>query len=385
MQLSLLNFNAIVSNSAAAVQSACSKLLNLTTGSVLRSILEAFASIGLWLQYLIVQVWLGCRLATSTGADVDSFVQDYGMQRLKAVAATGQVTLSRASASQPAQIVPWFNADGTTNTSGLAVTTLDGSQEFGVITDTTSQWWNAALGAYLIPPATTSIDVTVQALTAGSAGNVQANTISLLAAAVPFVDTVNNVAPFLNGQDAETDTEVKARFQNYISTLARGTKGAVAYAIASTQQGISYSIRENQDALGNYLPGNFVAMIELGSSPPTPQLISSVYAAIDAVRPIGSTFSVLAPTIVTVTISMTITVGPNGNKNVLIGSVQNAILDYIDILPVAAPLPWSKLIQIAYETDPNITNVSQVLLNGGTVDVNPGISGVIRAGTVAIN
>ena len=56
MQLSLQNFTTLVQNMAAAVQSTATQLLDLTVGSTLRAILEANASLALWLQWLILQV-----------------------------------------------------------------------------------------------------------------------------------------------------------------------------------------------------------------------------------------------------------------------------------------------------------------------------------------
>jgi hypothetical protein len=82
---------------------------------------------------------------------------------------------------------------------------------------------------------------------------------------------------------------------------------------------------------------------------------------------------------------MTITVGSGGIKTVLQGQVQNAVLDYIDALSVGAAMPYSVLAKLAWDTDPAITNVTQITLNGGTTDVPASISNVIKAGTVAIN
>ena len=75
MQLSLQNFSTLVDSMASTVQGACSSLIDLTVGSVTRAILEASASVGLWLQYLILQVLTMTRLATSIGSDADSWVQ----------------------------------------------------------------------------------------------------------------------------------------------------------------------------------------------------------------------------------------------------------------------------------------------------------------------
>src|SRR5690242_9710322 len=121
MALQLLNFGTMVNNAAAACQAACNKLLNLAVGSVTRSILEASASVALWIQYLIVQVWLSERLSTSTGADVDSFVGDFGLTRLPATPATGAVTLSRYTAFISSVVTPYFNDDGTINSNGVQV------------------------------------------------------------------------------------------------------------------------------------------------------------------------------------------------------------------------------------------------------------------------
>ena len=54
MQLQLQDFTTLVRNMAAGVQGSASALIDLTTGSVLRAILEANASLALWLQWLIV-------------------------------------------------------------------------------------------------------------------------------------------------------------------------------------------------------------------------------------------------------------------------------------------------------------------------------------------
>ena len=78
---------------AAAVEASATQLLDLTVGSTLRAVLEANASIGLWMQWLILQVLRTTRAATSNGADLDSWMADLTLTRLPAVAATGTVTL----------------------------------------------------------------------------------------------------------------------------------------------------------------------------------------------------------------------------------------------------------------------------------------------------
>lgn len=374
MNLSLKSFSALVSDSAAAVQASCAQLLDMSVGSVLRAVLESSASVGLWMQWLIIQVWQGCRLSTSQGADVDSFVNDYGLTRLSGVSANGSVTFSRFAAVSSA-VVPL----------GANVATADLSQVFQVTEDDTNPAWNATFGGYLMAPNAYSVTVPVVSVTTGSVGNVQANAITSITTAIAGVDTVTNAAPLQNGADAESDAALKTRFSSYISTLSRATPAAVAFAIESTQQGLTYSLEENRDTAGNWKPGNFVVVVDDGTGAPSSTLLTKVYSHIDAVRPIGSTFSVLAPAVVIANVSMSIVVGPNGNKALIAAAVKAAITDYIDALSIGSSLPFSVLPRLAWNTDPNITNVTQIALNNGTSDMIVLTTGVIKAGVVSIN
>jgi hypothetical protein len=104
MQLSLRTFNTLVQAMAAAVQASAAQLLDLSVGSTLRAVLEANASIGLWMQWLILLVLRMTRAATSSGADLDSWMADLTLIRLPAVADTGTVTFSRFTPSMAALI-----------------------------------------------------------------------------------------------------------------------------------------------------------------------------------------------------------------------------------------------------------------------------------------
>ena len=122
MQLQLQTFTALVQNMAASVQSAASQLLDLTVGSTLRAVLEANASIALWMQWLILQVLQTTRAATSSGADLDSWMADLSLIRLPAATASGHVTFSRFTATASA-FVPV----------GALVRTADGAQTFAAL------------------------------------------------------------------------------------------------------------------------------------------------------------------------------------------------------------------------------------------------------------
>lgn len=383
---SLLNFSTMVGNAAAACQAACSKLLNLAVGSVTRSILEASGSVALWIQYLIVGIWLSERLSTSTAGDVDSFVGDFGLVRLPSVAAVGTVTLTRYTASISALIVPYFNSDGSINANGVQVLTADLSQTFGVVTTTSLGTWNPTLGGYLLIAGNYSIDVPVQAIVPGSAGNVQANSVSLITVGVPGIDFVNNATVFSNGEDAESDAALKARFAVFIATRAEATLSAVEAAITSVQQGLSYGIIENTTPSGTSEPGFFTVTVDDGTGNPPTSVLNAVYAAINAVRPIGSIFTVQPPTVLTASVSMTITAASGYLKSTLQGQVAAAIEVYINALGIGAAMSYTRLAALAYGVT-GVSAVSSVLLNGATSDIGGGPTQVVKAtgASVVIN
>ncbi|HEY7579411.1 MAG TPA: baseplate J/gp47 family protein [Acetobacteraceae bacterium] len=374
MQLSLRTFNTLVQSMAAAVEASATQLLDLTVGSTLRAILEANASIGLWMQWLILQVLRTTRAATSVGADLDSWMADLTLTRLPAASASGITTFSRFTPLLSAMIP-----------AGTLVRTSDGSQTFYVAVDNDHPAWSDASNGYVVANGLASIDLPVVAAVPGSAGNVQAGAISILASAVPGIDAVHNPATFQNGLDAEPDSAFRIRFRNFIASRSRATPAAVGYAIASIQQGLHYAIQENVDPAGQLSPGQFVITVDDGSGNPSSALLSTVQSAIDAVRPVGSVFSVHPPTVVTADVSMLITVESNKMKAPVQAIVGNAVSSYIDGLPIGAGLPLTRLAQIAYSASPSVINVSALLVNGAPNDLLGVATSVIKAGTVAVN
>ncbi len=328
MQLSLRSFNALVQSMAAAVEASATQLLDLTAGSTLRAVLEANASIGLWMQWLTLQVLRTTRAATSDGADLDSWMADLTLTRLPAVAATGSVTFSRFTPDMSA-LIP----------AGALIRTADGTQTFAVSVDTTKSSWSSTSNGYVVAAGVASLDLPVIALTPGSAGNVQGGTISLLASALPGIDSVSNLTTLQNGLDAESDDAFRNRFHNFIASRSRATPLAVGYAISSIQQGLNYAIQENTDPSGQPRMGSFVVTVDDGSGSPSTALLSTVESAIDAVRPAGSIFSVRPPTVLMAGVSLTITVAAGTSKAPVQALVGDAIGVYINGLPIGGGPP----------------------------------------------
>jgi uncharacterized phage protein gp47/JayE len=373
MALSLQNFATMVQNMAAAVQGAASQLIDLTIGSTLRAILEATASVSLWLQYLILIVLQGTRLATSAGTQVDTFGADFGFTRLPATYATGAVTFSRFTATNSA-LIPI----------GAQVRTADGTQTFAVTEDTTNSLWSASLNGYLIPATVASGTVPVIAVNAGTQGNIVAGAINLIVGAISGLDTVTNALAYTNGANAESDAAFRSRFVNFINSRARATLAAVTNAVLSVQQGLTCQIVSNVDTAGNFLAGNFVAYVDDGTGYPSSPLLAEVSAAVDAVRGLTISYNIQPPTVISAAVVMTIVAAPGYTSSNLTGPVATALTAFINGLGMGVALPYSRLAQVAYGVT-GVANVTGVTLNSGTADIGGAQGDSVHVGSLTIN
>ncbi len=374
MILRVLSFRRLVRMQAQAVQGATGRVWSLGVGSVLRAVFEANAGLALWLQWLVLLVLQATRAATSSGRDLDTFGADYGFARLQATSAVGIATFSRASAGL-ATVVPV----------GATIRTVDGAQSFVVALDTANAAYTQA--GYALAAGATSVSVPVKSLLPGSGGNIQAGALGLLTTAIPGVDAVSNAAPFAGGLDTEPDPAFRARFVQFVDSRARATLSAVGYAVTSLQQGLAFAVSENVATDGSYRPGFFTVTIDDGSGTPPSSLLTQVYGAVDAVRPVGTAFAVVGPQVVQAVISCVITAAPGYDKAALIPLVAGAVLDYVDSLSIGQPLSYGRLFQVAFSSSPGVVNVQSLVVNGGAADIGGAPFQVVRSTSsqIAVN
>lgn len=365
----------LVREQAAAVQGSGAGLIDFSVGSILRAIAEAVAQVALWLQGLALHLLAATRAATSRGPDLDSWMADYGLTREPAIAARGDVTFARFSSSAEAEVGL-----------GASVETADGSQSFAVVKDTTNPRWNEARQAYVLPPGVASVTVPVVAATPGAAGNVASGTVTVLAGAMPGIDTVTNAASFFSGSDQETDVAFRARFQLFIASLSKATKSAIAFAIASLEQNLTHALVENETYDGEERRGHFYVIVDDGTGSPTSETLTLVAAAIEEVRPVGISFGVFGPEIVEVSVTLTITLLPGADVVTVKAAATLAIEQHIDSLGVGAPVRLTRIAQLAYDASAGVANVSDMKLNGTASDIliNPKQRAVASTITAAL-
>jgi phage-related baseplate assembly protein len=390
MALNIKTRDQFVQDEVAAVEAALPGTFLFPVGSIVRALVDAHSATAMWEQALIQFVYNRERLATSTGSDADSFVADFGLTRLPAVAATGNVQFASFVA----------NTNRTINV-GSTVSTQDRSVSFAVTEDTSNSFWNASVNAYVIPAGQGTVaspaTLPVEATTAGAIGNVKANTITVINSPITGIDIVNNADPFINGKDIQTDAQLRQYFIDYLNSLSRATKGAISFAVESVKDVAEYSLVENKnyDTDAEQL-GYFYVVVDDGTGTPPQSLIDSVTNAVEVYRGLTIRFDVKAPIIVNAAIVATITMPTAYNTPTYIAAIQDAVSNaleiYIDLIPFGETLFYTRIPQIIYNTlytlFPTIIdqiNVSGITLNGGTDNLTSTPKQSIRATAPVIN
>ena len=373
--LNTKDFATILSDQVKTVQGFATELIDLTVGSTLRAILEANAGVVLWLQSLILDLLLKTRLSTSTGQDVDTFVADYGLPlRLAGNKSVGQITFARFTASQ-STLVPV----------GTSVQSADGTRNFIVIADTQNINYSPQNNGYLVQDNALSIAVPAQCTEFGFAGNLLAGTITTLTQTISGIDTVNNLAAFVGGQDQETDDQVKSRFLLYIASLSKATKSAIGYAISTVKSGLKYALVENVNYAGTAQIGHFYVIVDDGTGAPSSDLLSAVYNAIDSARAFTVNFAVFPPTVLPVNITLAITTDAAYSHADLTAAVSLAIKTYVNTLSIGESLAYSRVAQIAHDNSSGVINVNNILINGAAANLSATPKQVLKANTVTVS
>ena len=361
------SFAVIVANTIAGIQGRAAALIDFSTGSTLRAIVEGFGGLFLWFQALVLQLLSAMRLSTAQGTDVDTFTADFmpvipgsqtaalpsGSPRLGAQAASGQVTFSRFTAGPTSCFIPV----------GTTMQTGDGTQNFIVIADPAYATYSAGNNGYTLPSNIGSIVVPVQAATAGAGGNVAAGAISVITSPVTGIDTITNVAAFTNGANQESDSALKQRFAAYILGLSRGDYYGLAASIEGAEVNLQWTLTENYNLDGSYHPGYFFVVADDGSGAPSQTFLNAIVNAAQAVRPLGIQCAVFPPSIVFATPSLQIATAAGYNHATVVAQVSAVIANNINSLGLGNSLDFGILYAWAFSVT-GVTAVNGVLLNG---------------------
>lgn len=368
MTLPIKSFNQLVNEQVSVMQAAAGMPLDFSIGSILRAIVESNSGNALWLQALIMQLLAVSRLTTSTGNDVDTFVGQFGLTRNPPVPATGNVTFSRNTTTVQATIQAAVVTDNVPVGGALVASTVNGIN-YMVMPDPANPDFNVSLNAYVLLAGNANITVPIQAVTAGSIGNVFSDEITIIVSVIPYVDAVNNSQPLTNGEDQESDQALKVRFVLYLNSLSKATKQAIQAAILSVPGVARYKLIENENTDTTEHLGFFYAVIDDGEGSASGPLIANVEAAIEAVRGFTIAYSVYDPIAFPIDFIVTVTNDGSVSDDSLETTVTQALETYITSSGFDALFPYSKIPEIVYDSSAAIINVTSYTQNAGTTDI----------------
>jgi hypothetical protein len=347
------SFDQIVTNISTGIQGRASRLIDFSQGSPLRAIAEGFAGLFLWFQAMVLLLLQAARLSTASGEDVDTFVGDFQVYRLRSQAASGIVILSRITPGNTTVFIP----------AGSLFQTQGGDQKYKVTRNATFAGWSAQLDGYTLAANARSIQVPIEAVTAGAAGNAVMGSINQFASPLTGLDTVTNPAALLNGFDSEPDNRLKDRFAAFILGLSRGTYFGTEFAILSTGITVQWTLTEDFDYAGDWRPGYYYVVADDGSGAPSMDFMTAVTEAVNRVRPLGVQAGCFPAKVSYVVVSMIIYTAPGYDHNTVCGLVAQALEDNINLLGLGNGLDFAILSSWAY-TVPGVTRVSSVILDG---------------------
>lgn len=177
--------------------------LDSTVGSPIRKILDAVGEVVA--EAYVDQYMMGYQydIDSKTGEDLDEFILLFGFTRFPAKRATGTVTFERTSMATADTLIPV----------GTQLAT-DGSSPVVVQTTVPA----------LLLQGQTSVQVPVQALIGGAAGNIPANALTVRMTAFEGVNSFSNTTALTGGADEESDSQVRDRFKKTVFRNMAGTE-----------------------------------------------------------------------------------------------------------------------------------------------------------------
>jgi len=262
---------------------------------------------------------------------VDHFGSDFA--RPAAQKATGVVTFSRANTA----------AGNVTIAAGTVVKTPPDAngetQSFEVISGVTLTG--------------TEISASVRAVVAGTPGNVEADTVTVIESTLtdPSV-TVNNAAAMSGGAAEQTDALYRQTIKNQLLQLRGATKSSIeakaktvsgveqATALESLQTVIEYDPSDGSTSGGHFQVARARLYIADANGTANAALVDLVEAAIESVRALGVRVDVIGATAVSLDWTASITLNPAGpNYGTLqtdASDIEQSMTQYVQELAIGA-------------------------------------------------
>jgi uncharacterized phage protein gp47/JayE len=280
------------------------------------------------------------------------------------------VGLERLDETKAAGVETFTGPEGTPIPTGAQLTTV------AIDDDTEAIAFQTTAGGVIDVSGT--LDLPIEALEAGSAGNVPANSVTLWPAG-PGGVTVTNANRITGGSDVETDDHLAGR----IKTKLSGTGGAGNvdfYANAALNYpGVGYvTVQANTPARGDVT----ILLTDVNNDPVPSSIIDGFKAKMDPYpgevgggdAPIGAAILVDTPAWTNVAADATITAAAGytldgtGGTRALRGPVVAALRAVVNTLPAGATVRHNRVLAAIMDVD-GVVDVPALTLNGSAGDV----------------
>jgi hypothetical protein len=201
MAFQIKNFVSIIGSMMNRMKATQLQLTDFNRGAVGRTMIEAPA---IEIDQLYQQMFNGLVEAIPV-----SVYQSFNFPPLAAIGASGTIQLTIAS-SLTSTDIPLGTLFKSTSTSTVYASTAD----------------------VIIPPSTTVAYIPVAATSTGSATNLVVDVAFTLTPSPNNFSMATNLAPFINGLDAEMPADQQSRFNAFIASLPRGIITALSYGMS---------------------------------------------------------------------------------------------------------------------------------------------------------
>lgn len=339
-------------------------LTDFNYGSQVRTEAEAVGS--------VVEMQAAIAQAQAFQAMVYAAWSAFNVFPLLAQSATGPVTFSTGSGANP-PLAP----SPITIPAGTTVQTVGGIQ---YTTATT----------VVIPTGGTAVSGVVDAVVAGSAGNVAAGAITQIASDLTWPLQVINNAPITGGTDAETPAQTMARFTTVVNSIGRGTPVAVAnscvgVSVSGTGETVLYAtcyepwVTEVAEGQTENLTVGFDVYVDNGSGTASSNLLAAVATNLngsfalgeDGYRPAGVPYNVYAVQPLYCLVVVSGTAIDSSLDASLASLTTTAVNQYFSSLGFGIAAEYPQLVaSIANQVAGNVSSLGIQLLNVSGVSVN---------------
>lgn len=306
---------------------------------------------------------------TTNGEYLDKRAEEHGVFRKEAVKATGEIKIT--------------GTVGAIINAGLQVATeADTALNISSVEFVTTETVTIPDDGYVTVP--------IEAVEAGSNGNVMANKIIVLLKSNSNITDVINPKPTTGGADIESDTDLLTRFLEYVRTP--GTSGNVQNY---RQWALSIPGVSAVHVIPLWNGNGTVKVVILGpdGTPANKELVQQVQDYIvgddnygNRQAPIGATVTVVAAEAVTISVTADIAIDESlATKDVIINNFKDSLNTYLkDNAFISATIRLSKIGGILINQN-GIIDYANLKINGSTDNIETTEEQVVIIGEVNFN